>query len=272
VLDGPPSAPFPLVAQEACPGGSATFGIYAENAATYQWEYYNGFSGYVPFPNGAFNDFVAGFGATASGAQTDTLTLTNVNMLAPAVSVRVQIANQCASLAPIQAWLYPTATPVMAGQPATVNYCHGSASSFYVSANSLSPLSFQWQVYDALSQSWMNILFDGFFTQGPSGYTAIMSGVGTPILSVNTLTVGNVAPNLPYRCVISTDCTSVTSAAANLHICIADVNCDGIITSQDFFDFLTAFFTNAFPADVNTDNMVNSQDYFDFLTVFFTGC
>jgi hypothetical protein len=54
--------------------------------------------------------------------------------------------------------------------------------------------------------------------------------------------------------------------------CVADFNGDFIVNSQDFFDFLNAFFLNLPIADVNFDTVVNSQDFFDFLTAFFSGC
>jgi hypothetical protein len=57
--------------------------------------------------------------------------------------------------------------------------------------------------------------------------------------------------------------------------CPCDFNSDNILNSQDFFDFLTAFFANQPSADYNDDNVINSQDFFDFLTCFFTppaGC
>jgi hypothetical protein len=54
--------------------------------------------------------------------------------------------------------------------------------------------------------------------------------------------------------------------------CAADFNDDTLVNSQDFFDFLTAFFATAPNADFNHDAVVNSQDFFDFLTSFFAGC
>jgi hypothetical protein len=54
--------------------------------------------------------------------------------------------------------------------------------------------------------------------------------------------------------------------------CTADFNHDNIVNSQDFFDFVTAFFAFAPAADFNGDGVINSQDFFDFVTAFFAGC
>jgi hypothetical protein len=54
--------------------------------------------------------------------------------------------------------------------------------------------------------------------------------------------------------------------------CSGDYNSDGVVSSQDFFDFLNDFFPARAAADVNHDGAVNSQDFFDFLVFFFTGC
>jgi hypothetical protein len=54
--------------------------------------------------------------------------------------------------------------------------------------------------------------------------------------------------------------------------CAADFNNDSTVNSQDFFDFLAAFFETDPSADFNNDTTVNSQDFFDFLAAFFAGC
>jgi hypothetical protein len=54
--------------------------------------------------------------------------------------------------------------------------------------------------------------------------------------------------------------------------CPADFNADRVVNSQDFFDYLAAFFANRSSADFGQDGTLNSQDFFDFLTAFFAGC
>ncbi|MGE3109167.1 MAG: GC-type dockerin domain-anchored protein [Phycisphaerales bacterium] len=52
--------------------------------------------------------------------------------------------------------------------------------------------------------------------------------------------------------------------------CPGDWNMDGSVTSQDFFDFVAAFFSGN--ADFNHNGVTDSQDFFDFLAAFFGGC
>lgn len=52
--------------------------------------------------------------------------------------------------------------------------------------------------------------------------------------------------------------------------CPCDWNGDFVGNSQDFFDFLTAFFAD--DADYDHSGATTSQDFFDFLSCFFAGC
>ncbi|MBC7771932.1 MAG: hypothetical protein H7210_05515 [Pyrinomonadaceae bacterium] len=52
--------------------------------------------------------------------------------------------------------------------------------------------------------------------------------------------------------------------------CPADWNDDNVVNSQDFFEFLTSFFTGS--ADFNNSGLTDSQDFFDFVAAFFTPC
>lgn len=73
---------------------------------------------------------------------------------------------------------------------------------------------------------------------------------------------------------ITLDLTAGASIRANGIVtatpCPADWNRDGSLNSQDFFDFLSAFFQGS--ADFNCSSDTNSQDFFDFLSGFFAGC
>lgn len=59
---------------------------------------------------------------------------------------------------------------------------------------------------------------------------------------------------------------------SSAEVCEADFNADGDVSSQDFFDFVAAFFKGLPTSDFNGDGSTNSQDFFDFLAAFFVGC
>ncbi|MBC7771729.1 MAG: hypothetical protein H7210_04470 [Pyrinomonadaceae bacterium] len=79
-----------------------------------------------------------------------------------------------------------------------------------------------------------------------------------------TVTLTNSTVDLTGTAAITADGT-LTSGR-----CAGDWNHDSKLNSQDFFDFITAFFGGA--ADLNCSGATDSQDFFDFLTAFFTGC
>ncbi len=135
-------------------------------------------------------------------------------------------------------------------QPVSQSVLPGSDVTFSVTASGQNPITFQW-------------LRNDFPIEGATS---------------RTLTLRNVteANNGTYTCEVANDCGGVTSNPAVLFVgipCPCDWNNDGSLNSQDFFDFLTPFFTGT--ADFNSDGFTNSQDFFDFITCLFNppvGC
>ncbi len=137
------------------------------------------------------------------------------------------------------------------------NICLDGGAVFSVVAYADQPATYAWR-RDGMA-----------IADGPTGTGSTMDGSGSATLTISGCTSDDEAA---YNCVVSNDCGSVTSAAASLVVCEADFNCDALLNSQDFFDFLAAFFDTDPSADFNRDGVVNSQDFFDFLTGFFGGC
>ncbi len=95
------------------------------------------------------------------------------------------------------------------------------------------------------------------------------ASAATATLLIGPATTGDAGV---YDCVVSNACGSVTSGAATIGVCAADVNCIGGVTVQDIFDFFAAYFSGAAIADVNESGSITVQDIFDFLGTYFGGC
>ncbi|HVU65208.1 MAG TPA: immunoglobulin domain-containing protein, partial [Phycisphaerales bacterium] len=89
-----------------------------------------------------------------------------------------------------------------------------------------------------------------------------------------------------YDCIVTSRAgvlaSRIISPQATLHICPADVNCDGMVTSQDVFDFVTYWFAgctgqpgatcHAFTCDVDGVPGLSPVDLLTFLNQWFAGC
>jgi len=54
--------------------------------------------------------------------------------------------------------------------------------------------------------------------------------------------------------------------------CKGDFNNSGVVSVQDIFDFLAAYFNGDLCADTNGSGTLTVQDLFDFLAAYFQGC
>lgn len=143
------------------------------------------------------------------------------------------------------------AQPVTAGPRCTVT--------FSVQAIGLPAPAYQWYLDD-------QPLAEGTH---PSGVVA--TGTATSSLTLSNLNFQFSGSSARLGCRATNTC-GVRESANFLTFCRSDINCNGLSNSQDFFDFISAFFGNAPSADYNADGVTNSQDFFDFLVAFFAGC
>jgi hypothetical protein len=150
------------------------------------------------------------------------------------------------------------AAPSITIQPVSQTVCPGSPASFTVTAAGEGQISYQWR------RGVMNL------TDEPDH----ISGSNAPTLLILNATESDEGT---YTCIVSNACGNATSDGAMLDISPADFNRDGVINSDDFFNYLACFFNPQIcapplTADFNHDGTINSQDYFDFLTAFFARC
>ncbi len=153
--------------------------------------------------------------------------------------------------------------PRISRQPAAPAFADGGSAMFSVRTDRaydvFGPVTYQWR------RAGVNLL-DGVQASG-----AVAGGVNGP----NLLLVGTtLADRGQYDCVITNPCGSVTTqtVAFATDRCRADFNGDSVLSPQDVFGFLGAWFGGDLRSDFDQSGALDIQDVFDYLTAYFTGC
>lgn len=142
--------------------------------------------------------------------------------------------------------------PVIVAQPESATVCGRAKATFAVNATAAEgTLSFQWrkgnQPIDALAN---------------------------PSAASPTLVLPRAirADNASYDCVVTNSCGSVTTIASQLRVCIADVDCSGVVDLDDFFAWFNAWDTGGELADVTDNGTVDASDFFEFFDGWDVAC
>ncbi len=240
--------------------GQAQLSVVLSNpiAASYQWRREG-----IDLVNG-----INGQGTTIAGAVSSTLVLTN---LTPAQYMNYDcvVTNPCGTSTTRTVDLSLGIAPFIVNQPDTSLVCPDAGVTFTIGWLGSNPASIQWE--------WQSPPGSGVWTSIVDGIRPrfTISGATTRSLTIAARPGETLPPafvQTSYRCTVTNACGATTSQAASLTLCPADYNCDGFVNSQDFFDFIAAFFALSLASDFNSDGVINSQDYFDFLSAFFAGC
>ncbi len=205
-----------------------------------------------------------GYDGANLGAGTDDAVLGLANTNGELIAAGA-FARACSQSSPFVARAPVPGTPLFTQQPTAGSACAGSTATFFTS---LDPGG--WFV--GASFAWYH---DGVhLANGPSanGTTYAQTDQSTLLISAITSSAAG-----GYWCTATTDCGQVVSSiTAQLTVggatcCAADFNSDGVLSVQDIFDFLSAWFAGALSADFNGGGL-SIQDIFDFLAAWFVGC
>jgi hypothetical protein len=175
-----------------CIGGTVTFTATATGtpAPTIQWQVStNGGSNYTDLSNGG----------NISGAQTTTLTVSNIAVSQNNNLYRANFINTCGTVSSLGAVLTVNVAPVVTANPTSLEVCTNSSATFTAAATATPAANVQWQVSAGTSGTWTNI-------QGANG-------TSFTITSATLAESGN-----QYRAIFTNACGSSTSASATLTV------------------------------------------------------
>ncbi len=167
---------------------------------------------------------------------------------------------------------YIPPTPTLANHPADRGTCPGGTVAFTVTPAGNGPFTYQWQAMDSANQ-WVNVSNGSLI--GPGGATVGTAANATTATVQVTLHEDYQGPEngfRSWRCVVTTECGSVTSDDASVGVCLANFNCDDSLDFFDYLDFVDAFSSQLPSADFNSDGVLDFFDYLDFVDAFSIGC
>jgi hypothetical protein len=170
------------------------------------------------------------------------------------------------------------ATPSIIEQPVSVTTCPAGPAEVSVVASGVGTLSYRWEVRDLAVESGWKPIIDGPVMVADAA-VATASGASSPTLSLTSLSpawrAGSILNARGVRCVVTGGCAgtaSVTSAAALVSLCNADLNCDGGVDGSDIDAFFALWEAGDPGADVNADGGVDGDDVGAFFMTWQAGC
>jgi hypothetical protein len=261
-----------------CLSGIAAFSVSADGSEplAYRWQWLiPDVTDWTDVVDGANTDGKGQALFTAEGAATAGVAVQRLpdtpHSLAD-FALRAIVTNVCDSATSAPATWTVMSAPSVQAEPQDVSICPSGVAVFSVTANGSEPRAYQWQWMIPEVTDWTDVV-DGSNTDAKGQALFTAASAATAGVSVQRLPgTSHSLADFALRVTVANACDSATSAPAAWRICRADFNCDAANNSQDFFDYLGAFFDGTPAADFNADTFIDSQDFFDFLIVFFAGC
>ena len=163
--------------------------------------------------------------------------------------------------------------------PQPVTACAAGAASFQIGAAGSGTIAYGWE-RETTPGSGVYVPLDdgptGSWDGGAPGVGGIVTGSATDTLTIEADTANGLRlsseHSIRYRCTVTNNCGSASSAGAQLTICDADFNCDGGVNTLDVLGFLNAWSAHDASGDFNHDGAVNTLDVLAFLNAWSAGC
>jgi hypothetical protein len=141
--------------------------------------------------------------------------------------------------------------PSIAASPTSQATCSFGTATFSTTASGTGPFTYQWRKD-----------------------TIAIDTIANPSAATATLTLTSVGPAdvASYDCIVTNACGSVTSNAATLAICAANINCDTTVDFGDFLAFFNCYDAEQSCADIDGNPGTDFGDFLAFFNAYDVGC